>query len=500
MRLSSHEGGGGWPGGVGGLPPGLFGGGAQSMFGDGSYSGNVIQGGSVLQPVAEYEFKLSGMSNTSWSTALGGYEATGLWDGGLYSSACWIGVWPGTEAWAQADLPGMNRISRYVLKARNDNYYNRHASAWRIEGWDGSAWVVLDTRSGITSGQYGWGVDFTGTLTAPSVPVSKVRLVLTAMQAGNDGYFEIGELEVYAKVQNALVVTGAATVAPDAVTGASVVMGDTILLDGASASLKPSTNSKGLLVYTKTRFQLINGAKLNIDKMGKAGNFGTLTAFDLTPDSLKRKLNRSRLSAYVVLGEGANGAPANASVGSGSAGSAAAAMQTGGGGSGVTELPNPPPGGKGGKGGPCCGGAGGGGHSYQATAFAGIDAGDFGGPGGNASTGGNGATGGAGDPVGTGADGGVNGEGAGGGLLMLFTPSFVNNAGCIVSADGARAGATCPNYYYGGSAGGGIVCIVTKAGGYSNLGTVRAAGGAGISGAYSGGPGGAGSVNIFTAA
>lgn len=47
--LSSHEGGGAWPGGLSGPLAGL--GRRASTFGDGTYSNNIIQGGSVLQPV-----------------------------------------------------------------------------------------------------------------------------------------------------------------------------------------------------------------------------------------------------------------------------------------------------------------------------------------------------------------------------------------------------------------------------------------------------------------
>jgi hypothetical protein len=89
---------------------------------------------------------------------------------------------------------------------------------------------------------------------------------------------------------------------------------------------------------------------------------------------------------------------------------------------------------------------------------------------------------------------------------MLFAPCVSIASGCTVSADGARGGSVTGTgglALGGGGAGGGIVLIVTRAGGYSNLGTVRAAGGPG--GVFEtwpgdGGPGGPGSVNIFTAA
>lgn len=88
---------------------------------------------------------------------------------------------------------------------------------------------------------------------------------------------------------------------------------------------------------------------------------------------------------------------------------------------------------------------------------------------------------------------------------MLFTPALLIDSGCIVSADGAMGGAGTNGNTLGGggSAGGGIVCVVTKAGGLTNNGTLRANGGPIAQYAFQpigeqGGPGGAGSVNIFT--
>lgn len=290
---------------------------------------------------------------------------------------------------------------------------------------------------------------------------------------------------------NTVTITGAATVAPDATTGAAVVVCDTLTLDGASASLSPSTNCKGLIIFAKTKIELKNGAKLNIDKKGKAGNFGNLTVLDLVPQALKSRL-KPTLASFVVLGEGAAGCVAsNGGNLTGLTGATASAMQTGGGGGGgrcgVT--------GAGGKGGPCCGGAGSGGSNGTT-----LDAGPYGGPG-SAGAGGYQEAGGAGDPVGAGANGAGSGKGPGGGLLMLFTPALSIASGCVVSADGAGGGDS--GYGRGGGgAGGGCVALLTSSGGYANSGTVRANGGAGGAGASGapGGPGGAGSVNTYTLA
>jgi len=307
---------------------------------------------------------------------------------------------------------------------------------------------------------------------------------------------------VLTPVSGVLTVTSAATVAPDGTTGASVVMCDTLVIDGATASLKPSTNSKGLIVFAKTGITLLNGAKLNIDKLGKAGNFGNLTAYSLAPVTVQRKLKQAAVEAYTVLGEGAAGAARNYAGTNqninGVAGSAAGAMQTGGGGAGAvnTNIGLTGSAGAGGKGGPCCGGAGSGGVSAVSSQQDGVNAGAYGGPGGDCIDQGYGSGGGAGDPVGYHSYGTAP-EGAGGGLLMLFAPSVSIASGCIVSADGSKGGVG--NYQPAGSAGGGCVVVVTNAGGYANSGTVRASGGAAPVAGKTGGAGGAGSVNIFTA-
>lgn len=304
---------------------------------------------------------------------------------------------------------------------------------------------------------------------------------------------------------NCIVVTGEATVAPNAETGASVVMGQNLVVIGASASLKPSTNSKGLILLFNKGVYARDGGKMSTDRLGKAGNYGNLTAYDLAPAVLRAKIKKTAHDAYVVLGEGAPGGVLSGTR-AGVAGAAAAAMQTGGGGTGgyctagtAYTL------GQGGKGGPCCGGAGSGGVWTGGGDYTTGNAGPYGGPGTAGAGDGYGLPGGAGDPIGPcSGTGCTNAEGAGGGLLMLFSPSVSIASGCVISADGAKGGyAFYSGYVYSaaGSAGGGCVCIVASSGGYANSGTVRASGGASVaSPPYNapGGSGGAGSVNIFT--
>ncbi len=484
-----------------------------SLFGDGAYSENIYVGGVLVQPVAEHEYRVRGQSNPTQSTYYGPWSSAGLWDNSTLAAGCWIGVWPGAEVWAQADLPGPMSVSKIILRPRSDNYYARHCSAYRLEGWDGSAWVVVSSKTGITSAQFGWGISYTDVVNS-AVQISKVRLVLTAMQAGNDGYFEIGELEMYEKLTGCIVITGAATVAPDAVTGAAGFSCRNIVLDGASASLTPTVNCKGLLGFCTGKAVLLNGAKMHMDRMGKAGNFGNLTAYTLAPASIRRKLKKTLHDLYTVQGEGAAGAAAvyqptaNFSVLYGATPAAAGAMQTGGGGPGAVACHSVPmTGAKAGKGGPCCGGAAGAilVAANQGAQVPVTDSGDYGGPAGPVTYAGgvsNTAAGGTpGDPVGAPYQGSAA-LGGGGGLLMLFAGGGVSiGVGCIASSDGSPGGnAGGFTYNIGASgAGGGLVCIVVPTGMYSNLGTVRAAGGAPGSGGFGGSNvgGGLGSVNIF---
>lgn len=287
-----------------------------------------------------------------------------------------------------------------------------------------------------------------------------------------------------------IVITGAATVAPDETTDAAVWMAHNVVAIGASASLAASVNCKGLFGFVSGTVAMRGGAHMHMDALGKAGAFGDLSPDMLLPALLARHVASDKLKTYVVKGRGAEGGARtpNSSYAN-NPGHAAGPMQTGGGGTGMTYDGIA---GAGGCGGPCCGGAGSGGAVHNVASG---DAGQFGGPGSAGITTSGGAGGGAGDPPGHAGpiSGDEPGRGAGGGLLCLVASTLALDASTLISADGAQGGdsSDCP----GGSSGGGCIVIITRPGGYANNGTVRALGGA-TTRAYSG-PGGSGSVNIF---
>ena len=481
----------------------FIGGPTRTLFGDGTYSGNIIQGGNVLQPQTVNWPPDQNTGGSAGSTNDNSTRVDISWSFPAGETVTHLGIY-GTGAAFTALLYIMRRNSA-------GNYTNVASITATVAATAGWQFFPLPTAFAVPADAYTYHVG--------SYSVSQVRYNNVAtLQAGNSGgQFVVGSTGALTEssavthmvaaryeqraVTNCIYITGAATVAPDVVTGASAYSASNIVLDGSTASLSPSTNSKGLIGFVRGSFRAVNGAKAHINKLGKAGGFGNLTALDLAPISIIRKLKPS-IAAYVVQGKGALGAPSRSVSGNstykGVSGTAAGSMQTGGGGEGGTRASGSTARstGNGGRGGPCCGGGGGGGN----CASGGTVTPDYGVGGAGATDETHAGMGGAGDPRGESA-GAVGttalSDNGGGGLFMLFTPVCNIHPGCVVSADGGD-GAGHSNGSGGGATGGGCVVIVTALGGYKNLGTVRASGG-GIRAAYLGigGPGGAGSVNIF---
>lgn len=475
----------------------FVGGPAGTLFGDGTYSANIIQGGSVLQPQASHTAYVDTAPTAALScvsSVYSGYPLSNLVDGNNTT---------GGSATVSAGIYGM-LIFTYTAAVEirqlslSCNFGTLNQAVKLMYSDDGTAWFNTD---GVTMS-----VPYGSTVYTFDKAAYGAHRFWALQNTTTGGYIQFTTVELRQAVllSNVIIITGAATVTPDAVTGASLVMCNAIIVDGANASLSASTNSKGLLIFAKTGIYEVNGGKIHMDGKGKAGNFGDLTVYSLLPAAMQRKLKRSVWNGFVLKGEGAAGGAFKSTGGStpvaGNPGAVAASMQTGGGGAGGRNSTAAGNTSAGGRGGTCCGGAGGGGI-FTSAIDPPMNGGDYGGPGGAAS--GNGGAycggGGAGDPVGTAYGDGTSGYGAGGGLLILASPILTISSGCRVSADGANGGSS-GSGGGGGGAGGGAILIVTTVDGYANSGTVQAAGGVqtdGYAGAR-GGSGGAGSVNILT--
>jgi len=299
-----------------------------------------------------------------------------------------------------------------------------------------------------------------------------------------------------------ITITGAATVVPDAFTGAAVVTCKNLVLDGAAATLTPTVQCKGLYVYASGQIQYINGAKSDVSYSGLEGDFGQVNPHDLIPAALRGRFSKTLLAPYTLLGgaEGGAGYSTTGATTNGNPGQAAAAFKTGGGGGGAARAGGgTSTSGSGGIGGTFCGGAGGGSTCATIVISAG-DAEDFGGTAGiPANSAAYPVGGSAGNPASAGLSGGTIGTTKAPGVLMLFSPYMSIAAGCILSSDGGIGG---NGYASGAGQAGGLIAVVTHVGGLSNLGTIRTNGGAGGIATYDGnskgGSGGAGSVNICT--
>ena len=478
-----------------------------TLFGDGTYSGNIIQGGSVLQPQASYTVYTPVSLSGAVASAEGysaGYEPGLAIDGNTATIWHWYGM---MAAWWAITFPSAFVLNKYTLYGYSDRV---GPTAWTLYGSNdgGTSWTTIESRSGqnlsteqsfITSGN--------------TTAYSSYKY---AFSGGTYTGVVLAEARFYigTALNDAIVVTGAATVAPDATTLASAFSCKNLVIDGSGASLKASTNSKGLLGFVSGKVFAINSATATMTGLGYAGNFGDINPYDLVPAAIRSKLSKSKLAAFTVKGEGAAGAAAIAFTGTaqvdGATGAASMlSLQTGGGGGGGARLgPLSGSSSKGGKGGPCCSGGGGGGLISVTAGVVASTTPDYG-------QGGAGvldaadmayrAEGGAGSPpgasVGNGSPNAVAGYGAG--LLMFFAPQAYIGSGSLICSDGsAGAGSNVSGSSGSGSSGGGIAAIITTSGGFTNNGTLRAAGGAlPVAASYGrGGAGGTGYAGNLTVA
>lgn len=498
-------------------------------FGSVTEDSNTVGGPGIVYVVqfqssyTSTEVTVTGQTATASSEYSGSYTAANAFNGACGTTADYwqtaVGV---TTAWLKATYSIKRRITRYQLEGGTNLGLSAMPSSWTLEGSNdgGATWNVLDTRSGIS-----FAVACSWQSYTVASPGEYLAYRLNIAASGGANYLGISEMQFFESYTftNAIVITSAATVAPDALTFACVVKGHTLVLDGASASLKPSTKCNGLYAHLTGDLVLLNGATCNIDGLGKGGTVtGSKSEVDVLPDSMKAGLALAKLANYVMVQPGASGGaggpPSGPSYNQGTVGGTGAAagpMQTGGGGGGGSgNYDVNLGGGDGGPGTSFGGGAGGGGaprHSTGGTAGGDATAALAGGVGGGNTAGnGGGGGGGAGDPVGAGGAQGPGSPGTGGpgGVLMAFVKGWIKVAsGCRISSDGSAGGAAYPSTGGGGGggSGGGLVGLFYL-GGYTNNGTVRANGGlGGAKGAAEtyncpGGPGGPGSVNIINLA
>lgn len=495
--LSSHEGGGAFLGGLFGQTSGI--GSKKYMFGDGTYSQNIIQGGSVLQPQNGYQAQVDRILGTNIGTLIGYGGLAAAFDGNTSQAIAAVATITGSGAqYCGKDYGAGNAkiITGFRVYGSTDQGF-----------CDSGAGTITHTLQGSNDNSNWTDIGAVTAANATGSPVvskfdcvntTAYRYVRMRHSGGttNSCYAEVQFFEQVIPVNvQCIVVTGAATVAPDSLLNVAYCQGDALVVDGASASLTASTACKGLFALFKSGIYFINSAGASMTAKGVAGQvLSDPSLLDLVPTQYAKKLKRAFWDSIKLQKDGAAGTGRQTTVNvPGKPGNAGGAWQTGSGGSGAVANS-----GQGGAGsmGTCFSGGAGGGADVNTSGSG--DGALYGGQGGYAVYAN--STAGAGNPAGTGGQGST-GVGTGG-LLILAASTISIASSCIVQADGVQ---NTPQAVHtsGGSTGGGIVGII-YGDGYTNNGTVRANGGAaGTSGSgssYYGGAGGAGSVNIAQAA
>jgi hypothetical protein len=105
------------------------------------------------------------------------YEAWQAFDGNASSADMWISAVFQTPAWLGYEwVDGPRTVTRYAINFSNGSLTSRAPRDWTLQGWTGSAWVVVDTRSAQT----GWlGTERREYTVASPGSYSKYRLHVT---------------------------------------------------------------------------------------------------------------------------------------------------------------------------------------------------------------------------------------------------------------------------------------------------------------------------------
>ncbi|MFP2933084.1 SBBP repeat-containing protein [Pyxidicoccus sp. 3LG] len=216
----------------------------------------------------------SGVINSS-------YEAWQAFDG---TNSMWISAEKQTPAWLAYEwADGPRTITRYALTYTNGSITTRAPKNFTFEGWDGSAWVVLDTRTN----EVGWpGYERREYAVTSPGAYRKYRLSVTDDNDSRTGVevISLGQLELLGceplRWTRALGVSGALSLNSDVAVhslGYSFAAGMT---NGAVAGTK-NGNMDVLLAGYDT-----NGALLWSQQFGVAGQVAAAFSITKSPSEL----------------------------------------------------------------------------------------------------------------------------------------------------------------------------------------------------------------------
>ncbi|MBH5320289.1 hypothetical protein I6N90_21085 [Paenibacillus sp. GSMTC-2017] len=159
-----------------------------------SLSASAISYTADLVPQLTSNTNPSGTASASsiWNS---NHEAWKVFDNTSANQSQWhTSIAGGSTGWIAYEFTSSKRIAKYTIQPNNDNHVSYAPKNWTFEAWNGSSWVVLDTRVNVTG--WAWHVKKEFTFTN-NTPYTKYRLNVTAN--GGAGYLSIAELELMEK-------------------------------------------------------------------------------------------------------------------------------------------------------------------------------------------------------------------------------------------------------------------------------------------------------------
>ncbi|MRR49371.1 MAG: discoidin domain-containing protein [Rhodocyclaceae bacterium] len=113
-----------------------------------------------------------------------------------------------STSWISYDWGSGKTITQYTIQSRADN--SHYPTAWTFDGWNGSAWVTLDTKSGQSFASGGTVKTYT---ISNSTAYNKYRLNITSTVSGTDvAIAEIAMMESSTPANITLIPDAAVTV------------------------------------------------------------------------------------------------------------------------------------------------------------------------------------------------------------------------------------------------------------------------------------------------
>ncbi len=118
----------------------------------------------------------SSLNVTTSGTYSSSYPAWKAFDSGLSGSSMWISETWETPAWISYNFGSNRLVTQYTLRNTNGSLTSRAPKDFKLQGWNGSSWITVDTRTNQT----GWvsGTPRTYNVSTPGY-FSRYRLRIT---------------------------------------------------------------------------------------------------------------------------------------------------------------------------------------------------------------------------------------------------------------------------------------------------------------------------------